>query len=129
MKKLLFTLLLLITCTITVHAQAEDLALPNYSPKELKKITKKANKGDVQSMKLLCQYYWREEHRDSMLCNVLPMRAMGKHKRPWDLAKLLAHTDSPSITTKHSTTLAKQPIKITTLPSSILDYSTLMAME
>ncbi len=67
MKKLLFTLLLLITCTITIHAQADDLALPNYSPKELKKITKKANKGDVQSMKLLYQYYWSEEHIDSML--------------------------------------------------------------
>ena len=66
MKKFILTLFLLFNFAVVCHAQTDDSAV-TLSPKELKQLTKKANKGDVESMMKLCQYYASEEHNDTLL--------------------------------------------------------------
>lgn len=66
MKELILTLFLLFNFAVVCHAQTDDSAA-TLSPKELKQFTKKANKGDVESMVKLWQYYANEEHEDTLL--------------------------------------------------------------
>lgn len=66
MKEFILTLFLLFNFAVVCHAQTDDSAA-TLSPKELKQLTKKANKGDVESMVKLYQYYASEEHNDTLL--------------------------------------------------------------
>lgn len=66
MKEFILTLFLLFNFAVVCHAQTDDSAA-TLSPKELKQFTKKANKGDVESMVKLWQYYANEEHEDTLL--------------------------------------------------------------
>lgn len=66
MKEFILTLFLLFNFAVVCHAQTDDSAA-TLSPKELKQFTKKANKGDVESMVKLWQYYANEEHKDTLL--------------------------------------------------------------
>lgn len=67
MKKTFVTILILLTCTLTAHAQISTQESPKYSTKELKQLTKKADKGDVESMVKLYKYHLEDEHGDSTL--------------------------------------------------------------
>lgn len=66
MKEFILTLFLLFNFAVVCHAQTDDSAA-TLSPKELKQLTKKANKGDVESMVKLHKYYANEEHYDTLL--------------------------------------------------------------
>ncbi len=66
MKKALFTLLLALASIISGYAQNEKTAT-TLSPKELRQLTKKADKGDLNSMVQLYRYYANEEHQDTLL--------------------------------------------------------------
>ena len=67
MEKTFVTLLILLTCAFNTHAQVGTQESPQYTPKELKQLTKKANKGDVESMVKLYKYHLEDEHGDSTL--------------------------------------------------------------